>query len=202
LGQHSYTSDVSRFQATGKRRWATLAAGAAVAVAASTTAWAAFANGDTPSGTSGLSGISQKVGPTAFQQAAPAALFPATATPFAGSATSGKSPVAVPAVAKHTAQRQPHALKKCVASHYSDAQMTASGESFDPSALTVASPSLPFGTRVQVINPKTGASVTARVNDRGPYVEGRCLDLSRAAFDRIGDPGIDVMPVEYRVLGD
>ncbi|MEM6286881.1 MAG: septal ring lytic transglycosylase RlpA family protein [Bacteroidota bacterium] len=63
---------------------------------------------------------------------------------------------------------------------------TASGEPFDPSALTAAHRTLPFGTRVRVTNVRTGASVVVRINDRGPFHGDRVIDLSRAAADAIG----------------
>lgn len=63
---------------------------------------------------------------------------------------------------------------------------TASGEPFDPDDLTAAHRLLPFGTLVQVTYPRTGRTVTVRVNDRGPFTPGRDLDLSRAAADRLG----------------
>jgi rare lipoprotein A len=56
---------------------------------------------------------------------------------------------------------------------------TASGETFDPSKLTAAHPTLPLGTRLRVTNRQNGRSVDVRVNDRGPHVAGRALDLSR-----------------------
>ncbi len=65
-------------------------------------------------------------------------------------------------------------------------RMTASGERFDPTELTAAHKTLPFGTRVLVTNPRTGQSVTVRINDRGPYARGRMIDLSRAAAEEIG----------------
>src|SRR5215217_3892460 len=73
---------------------------------------------------------------------------------------------------------------------------TASGEPFDPSDLTVAHPYLPFGTRLRVTN--DGQSVNVRVNDRGPYVPGRGLDLSSGAARAIGltDSGVAVVEVE------
>ncbi len=64
---------------------------------------------------------------------------------------------------------------------------TASGEPFDMHDYTAAHRSLPFGTYVRVTNPATRRSVLVRINDRGPYVKGRILDLSRAAAWRIGD---------------
>jgi rare lipoprotein A len=63
---------------------------------------------------------------------------------------------------------------------------TASGEPFDADGLTMAHPSLPFGTRVRVTNLRNGRSVVVRVNDRGPRVGDRIADLSRAAAERIG----------------
>jgi rare lipoprotein A len=67
---------------------------------------------------------------------------------------------------------------------------TASGERMNPSALTAAHPSLPFGTRVRVTNRRTGRSVVVRINDRGPFVKGRVIDLSPAAARAIGVGGI------------
>lgn len=63
---------------------------------------------------------------------------------------------------------------------------TASGERFDMNALTAAHPSLPFGTRLTVRNPANGLEVAVRVNDRGPNIGGRIIDLSRAAAQAIG----------------
>jgi rare lipoprotein A len=63
---------------------------------------------------------------------------------------------------------------------------TASGELFDPAALTMAHRTLPFGTRVRVTNLENQRSVTVVVNDRGPFVSGRIADLSEAAARRIG----------------
>lgn len=79
--------------------------------------------------------------------------------------------------------------------------MTASGEPFDPSAMTAAHKSLPMGSEVRVTNLHNDKSVTVRINDRGPYVGGRCLDLSEAAFAAIGDVGAGTMQVKYEVLG-
>jgi peptidoglycan lytic transglycosylase len=73
-----------------------------------------------------------------------------------------------------------------VASFYTEDQPTASGEKFDTHDLTAAHPTLPFGTRLRVTNVATGRSVTVRVNDRGPYVPGRVVDVSHAAADELG----------------
>jgi peptidoglycan lytic transglycosylase len=63
---------------------------------------------------------------------------------------------------------------------------TASGERFNPGAMTAAHRTLPFGTRVRVTNPHTGRSVIVRINDRGPFVKGRSIDLSSGAARAIG----------------
>jgi peptidoglycan lytic transglycosylase len=63
---------------------------------------------------------------------------------------------------------------------------TASGEPYDPNDLTAASRNLPIGSTVKVTNPETGRSVKVRINDRGPFVHGRSLDLSKRAAERIG----------------
>lgn len=82
----------------------------------------------------------------------------------------------------------------CGVSYYSDGTHTANGENFDPNAFTAASKTLPFNTRVRVTNPANGKSVVVRINDRGPYVSGRCLDLTRAAFAAIASLGSGVLP--------
>jgi rare lipoprotein A len=85
----------------------------------------------------------------------------------------------------------PHAtyLESGTASWYGpqfDGRKTANGEKYDMNDLTAAHPTLPFGTKVYVRNPRTGKSVVVRINDRGPYVHGRIIDLSRAAARRLG----------------
>ena len=73
-----------------------------------------------------------------------------------------------------------------VASFYTEDAKTASGEKYDPHELTAAHPSLPFGTKLRVTNTTTGKSVTVRVNDRGPYVPGRVVDVSYSAAQALG----------------
>jgi len=63
---------------------------------------------------------------------------------------------------------------------------TASGEAYDPNDLTAASRTLPLGSTVLVTNPSNGRSVKVRINDRGPYVRGRSIDLSKRAAEEIG----------------
>ena len=78
--------------------------------------------------------------------------------------------------------------------------LTASGERFDQNAFTAAPRTLPFGTRVRVTFLKTGKSVLVRINDRGPYVAGRIIDLSRAAALEIGLEPYGVGTVRIEVL--
>jgi rare lipoprotein A len=85
------------------------------------------------------------------------------------------------------------------ASYYSSGYRTASGERFNPNGYTAAHRSLPFGTRLQVTNPRTGRSVVVRINDRGPFVRGRSLDLARGAAFAIGMRGTG--PVRIALLG-
>jgi len=88
-----------------------------------------------------------------------------------------------------------------MASYYWEGQMTASGARFNPGALTAAHRSLPFGTRVLVTNQRNGQSVVVTINDRGPFVGGRVIDLSRAAAQAINMTGAGVAPVSLQVLG-
>lgn len=70
---------------------------------------------------------------------------------------------------------------------------TASGEKFNSNAMTAAHRTLPFGTRVRVVNKKNGRSVVVRINDRGPYAHGRIIDLSRASAQAIGISGVGLV---------
>ncbi len=75
------------------------------------------------------------------------------------------------------------------ASWYASGQRTANGERFNPNGLTAAHRSLPFGTRVRVTNRTNGRSVVVRINDRGPFIAGRQIDLARGAARAIGMGG-------------
>lgn len=77
---------------------------------------------------------------------------------------------------------------------------TANGETFNPNQLTAAHRSLPFNTLVRVTNEGNGKSVVVRINDRGPFVHGRIIDLSRAAADHIGMLSSGVANVTLEVL--
>ena len=85
-----------------------------------------------------------------------------------------------------------------LASFYKFDSKTASGERFNPSELTAAHRTLPFGTRLRVTNLATGQSVTVRVNDRGPFVPGRVIDVSHSAAEELGmiDRGIAKVKLE------
>lgn len=87
------------------------------------------------------------------------------------------------------------------ASYYWQPQRVASGGWFNPNALTAAHKTLPFGTRVRVTNKRNGKSVVVRINDRGPYIKGRIIDLSKRAAGVIGMRAAGVVPVSVQVLG-
>jgi rare lipoprotein A len=87
-----------------------------------------------------------------------------------------------------------------VASFYRHGSRTASGEKFNPSELTAAHRTLPFGTRVRVTNVNNGESVTVRVNDRGPFIKGRVIDVSHAAAESLGMVGRGVAKVKLDVV--
>ena len=85
-----------------------------------------------------------------------------------------------------------------MASFYKYEAKTASGEQFNPNELTAAHRTLPFGTRLRVTNLATGHSVTVRVNDRGPFIPGRVVDVSHSAAKELGmiDRGITKVKLE------
>ena len=80
-------------------------------------------------------------------------------------------------------------------------RLTSSGEIFDTNTMTAAHKTLPFGTMVKVTNLDNGATAIVRINDRGPFVEGRIIDLSRAAADALGMVGIGVAHVSLEIIG-
>ena len=73
-----------------------------------------------------------------------------------------------------------------LASFYKTGKRTANGERFNPNGMTAAHRTLPFGTRVQVTDIKTGRSVVVRINDRGPFIRNRVIDLSLGAARVVG----------------
>ena len=87
------------------------------------------------------------------------------------------------------------------ASWYKLSGKTASGERNNPSALTAAHRSLPFGTRVKVQNLRNGKFVVVRINDRGPFIRGRVIDVSRAAAQQLGMVSSGTAKVRLEVEG-
>ena len=87
------------------------------------------------------------------------------------------------------------------ASYYADkfeGRRTASGEAFHQNAMTGAHRTLPFGTKVKVINLANGRSVKVRINDRGPFAQGRVIDVSKKAARKLGIISTGVAPVEIQ----
>jgi peptidoglycan lytic transglycosylase len=87
-----------------------------------------------------------------------------------------------------------------LASFYAYQAKTASGEKFNANAFTAAHPTLPFGTRLRVTNVATGQSVIVRVNDRGPFVPGRVVDVSYSAAKTLGIIGRGTAKVKLDVV--
>ncbi|MGG5208545.1 septal ring lytic transglycosylase RlpA family protein [Chryseobacterium sp. MIQD13] len=95
------------------------------------------------------------------------------------------------------------AKKTSYASYYHDkfnGRKTASGEIFSNSKFTAANRTLPFGTNIRVTNLNNGKQVIVRINDRGPFHSSRALDISKAAFDEIGNISHGTIPVEYEIV--
>lgn len=93
---------------------------------------------------------------------------------------------------------RPYAISG-LASYYSDAlhgRQTANGERYNREAFTAAHRTLPFGTLIQVTNKRNGKSIVVRINDRGPYVDGRVIDLSWRAAQSLGMVAEGVVPVK------
>lgn len=100
--------------------------------------------------------------------------------------------------------RPGHKTQQGLASYYGngvDGNKTANGERFNQASLTAAHRSLPFGTRLKVTNLKNHRAVIVRVNDRGPFVKGRVIDVSSKAAQHIGLVADGVAPVKLEVLG-
>jgi rare lipoprotein A len=92
-------------------------------------------------------------------------------------------------VAANAKGSRSHALSG-VASVYSSGHATASGQRLNTGALTAAHRSLPFGTKVLVTNERNGRSVTVTINDRGPFVRGRVIDVTPAGARALGFSGL------------
>ncbi len=87
-----------------------------------------------------------------------------------------------------------------MASYYGYRSKTANGEMMNPDAMTAAHKTLPFGTRVRVTAVRTGRSVIVRINDRGPFIRGRIIDVSTGAARALGITGAGVAPVQVDIV--
>ncbi|WP_320200375.1 septal ring lytic transglycosylase RlpA family protein [Agrobacterium sp. rho-13.3] len=105
------------------------------------------------------------------------------------------------AVCSFTAPLEANAANGCGgASWYALTSKTASGERMNPSNLTAAHRSLRFGTKVKVTNARNGKAVVVRINDRGPFIKGRVLDLSKAAAKEVGMINSGTAKICYEVM--
>ncbi|MBF5030127.1 septal ring lytic transglycosylase RlpA family protein [Micromonospora sp. ANENR4] len=155
----------------------------------------------TPALTSAAPSPSASASPSASLSPSPKAT-PSPKSSRTQAASRSKARTASPSpTAKKTSSPKVVDSGSCGASFYAEGQMTANGESFNPNALTAAHKTLPFNTKVRVTNPANGKSVVVRINDRGPFIDGRCLDLSRAAFATIAATSLGHVNVRYEVLG-
>ncbi len=113
------------------------------------------------------------------------------------------APANIPPPPPQAAQPQPTYTETGLASWYGrdhDGQITANGERFHATALTAAHRDLPFGTVVRVTNLDSGRTVKVRINDRGPHVKGRIIDLSAAASKALGVADDGVLSVRLEVF--
>jgi rare lipoprotein A len=120
----------------------------------------------------------------------------------AGSAITAPSPAASTKPMQYAglAESDDAPFQQGRASFYRHGSRTANGERFDPSGMTAAHPSLPFGTRVRVVHPASGNAVVVRINDRGPFTGGRVIDLAEGAARKLGIIRAGVAPVAlYRL---
>lgn len=92
-------------------------------------------------------------------------------------------------------------IQKGIASFYWQPQPVACGGRFNPEAMTAAHKSLKCGSKVRVTNQRNGKSVVVTINDRGPYIKGRVIDLSKAAARQIDMISSGIVPVKVEVLG-
>ncbi len=111
--------------------------------------------------------------------------------------------VEAPAIAHPSQSAKPIRVWHCVASWYGsyfEDRLTASGEPFSQHGATAAHRTLPFGTLVRVLNPQTGRSRVVRINDRGPFVEGREIDVSYSIARELGFEERGVARVQIELL--
>lgn len=139
-------------------------------------------------------------GPVAAQSPAASA---ADASAAAASAPAATVPPATPAAAPSAPPAAADNMSGVAAWYGSKfaGRRTASGQRFNPAALTAAHPTLPFGTRVKVTNQKNQRSVVVTINDRGPTSPGRIIDVSLAAAKRLGFVRAGLTEVTLEVVG-
>jgi rare lipoprotein A len=124
--------------------------------------------------------------------------------PFYNSAEAAQLPKKVTAVTHSAKNKGITLVGEGKASYYSDefhGRKTANGETFNMNKLTAAHPSLPFGTWVRVTNLRNGKDVVVRINDRGPFVKGRIIDLSVHAATELGIIQSGTVKVKLEALG-
>jgi rare lipoprotein A len=141
------------------------------------------------------------------QRLAPTPEITPSATPSAVPTSASPSPSVKPSKTAGPTPKPPSgggsvvSTGTCQASFYTDeGSRTANGEIFHTADFTAAHKTLPFNTKVRVTNVNNGKSVVVRINDRGPFVANRCLDLSTAAFNTISSQSAGVASVRYEVL--
>jgi rare lipoprotein A len=108
----------------------------------------------------------------------------------------GKFAVVLGTLAMSCGAVVPALAQSGAASWYGSGHRTANGERFNPNGMTAAHRTLPFGTRVRVENRRTGRSVIVRINDRGPFVRGRIIDLSRGSARALGMGGTSYVSLQ------
>lgn len=149
-------------------------------------------------------------GPVRAQQRPGSAWTTSWATTIYAGRTAPRSPTStittsaltpIPGKPKTEANGRTHDLQG-IASYYWQAQKTANGETFDKTAMTAAHRTLPFGTKVRVINIANGQSVIVRINDRGPFKPGRVIDVSDAAAGALGFRARGLTSVRVEVVAD
>jgi rare lipoprotein A len=126
-----------------------------------------------------------------------------TATGKPSEASSVSDRTLAPSTKRSASARKPLAVWECTSSWYGDdfdGQPTANGETYDMYAATAAHPTLPLGSIVRVVNPRNHRSQVVRINDRGPYVEGRELDVSYEVARRLGFDQHGVAKVRLELL--
>jgi rare lipoprotein A len=140
--------------------------------------------------------------PTFLRGTVAAAVFAlSTTTAFAQAAAPAANAAPVSAAAPSASTSAAESGKIAWYGRKFAGRKTASGEAFNPEALTMAHKTLPFGTLVKVTNPKNNKSVTLRVNDRGPTQAGRVGDVSYAAARKLGMLKSGVIEAELAVVG-